>query len=1293
MNKRKTTLSTLLLVPLLLVVLCQGLLPFATLYASGFKQTLAKNAISIIGSMVTNRETMLESDMLNRWSDIRNESAYLKAEMESLLHSQEKTVTQFLQEPELQEQFTQNVFGELLDYLIRNNTCGVFLILANDVPLDQAADHIGLFLRDNDPETKTLTNSDLLLERGDKQLARQAGLTLDISWSAKFHFQPEGSRAADEFYFVPYRAGQQNTRTHQETAGYWAKPFILEDHASDPHEMITYSLPLTYDGEVYGILGIEMSVSYILDRYFVLQDLSNDLKNGYILAVDQGDGKYQKIITKGALSGAGSDETGIFELENTRYSSLFKVKNPGMGQQDVYAMLSPMELYSGDAPYADGDWVICGFVPASAIFGFGNQLFQNIFIVIFICAVIGLMVVMLVVRQISKPVYRLMDSVRGGTEEIKKFPPTSIAELQELHQVIETLTDNEISTENQLKEEKERYRMAVESSSDIFFTYWEETGTVEIVNSPGQDGTWHRNAFRNQLLPCFYADGHQALTQMLATQTDSFSAELQLRLPGQSQPRWYALNSTTISDNPQGCRRIVGYLRDIHEQKLRELKQQFKQNHDSVTGLFRLKQGMDAIESVRANHPEGIMILIDLSHFTQMTQRCGLTFGDVLLQEFSKLLTAHSQENLKSSIRIRAGSDEFLTWAPGGTVEEAEKLLEALSREFGEMIRPQALALEFHAGLSLGSSHLATQELLNRSIAALDAAKQTGTQMVQWNDRMSLQPEAKPFGTIISQGYTGQLGLAALAMNLYDRCGDMDIATDMLARLLHSRLGMTNLAITNFQVDFLSGTITYMWKHSAKLAVNTVFRLTEQEFLLMSELAQKGGLVPLEQLPSICSIAMEKDFTGYAVPMSDGNRYSGSILLTGISEQMLEQNQSLLLGVCTVIQNRVNSRRHDESARAKSEFLARMSHEIRTPMNGIIGMTEIALHRDQAEETRLDCLEKVRKTSKYLLSLLNDILDMSKIESGKLTLTKEPFDLGELLQDLHPVLDARFEEKHQQFVSHISLTNSWFYGDALRISQVLINLLGNAIKYSPEGTAITLTVRETAQENGESLIYFSVEDHGIGISDADRLRIFRSFEQVDSADTHRQGTGLGLSISNRLVHIMGGSIDLESQPGMGSTFFFSLLLPRANNPQRTQAGQTPPVDLTGKRILVAEDNELNMSIVQLFLEDLGCIVTPAVNGQEALDAFRNGPVGHFDLILMDVMMPVMDGLEASNAIRSLPRADSKVIPIVALSANAFDEDIRRSLASGMDAHLSKPIEPEKLAQTLSHMVRRQSSAR
>lgn len=424
-------------------------------------------------------------------------------------------------------------------------------------------------------------------------------------------------------------------------------------------------------------------------------------------------------------------------------------------------------------------------------------------------------------------------------------------------------------------------------------------------------------------------------------------------------------------------------------------------------------------------------------------------------------------------------------------------------------------------------------------------------------------------------------------------------------------------------------------------------------------------------------------------PMSDNGRYSGGLFLIGVDAALLEKKEdaNLLWELGTIIQNRINLTHHDQSAQAKSEFLARMSHEIRTPMNGIIGMTEIALKENQTEAARLECLQKVRSSSEYLLGLLNDILDMSKIESGKMSLVEEDFDLPQLLNELHPVLDAKFEEKQQLFRTDIQLNNDWFRSDSLRITQVLINLLGNAIKYSGSGTEILLTVRETVLSGGCSRVYFAVQDHGIGIGEADRQRIFQSFEQLDSSVARRQGTGLGLAISNRLVHMMGSSIHLDSTVGQGSTFSFSLTL-KHGTAQASRPAQQPEgeLKLNGLRVLVAEDNALNMEILKTFLEDMDCRVDCACNGSEAVEKFRASPEGYYRVVFMDVMMPVMDGLAATHAIRTLPRKDSATVPIVAVSANAFDEDIKRSLASGMNAHLSKPIEVQKLRELLRQLT-------
>ena len=301
-------------------------------------------------------------------------------------------------------------------------------------------------------------------------------------------------------------------------------------------------------------------------------------------------------------------------------------------------------------------------------------------------------------------------------------------------------------------------------------------------------------------------------------------------------------------------------------------------------------------------------------------------------------------------------------------------------------------------------------------------------------------------------------------------------------------------------------------------------------------------------------------------------------------------------------------------------------------------------------------------------------------------LVQADFDLSQLLEDLHPVLDAKFAEKHQTYVTNIRLQHRWFTGDALRISQVLINLLGNATKYSGPDTTVILTVTETPGPSGRAALSFSVADQGVGISEMDRSRIFQSFEQLENRPAGQQGTGLGLAISSHLVHMMGSKIDLESRVGKGSTFRFTLRLPTAQAKETAAAAHTAHTARTGVRVLAVEDNSLNMEILRYFLTEQGCQVDEAYNGREAVEKFQASPEGHYQVIFMDVMMPVMNGLEAAHKIRTLGRGDSATVPIIAVSANAFDEDIKRSLASGMTAHLSKPVEPDKLAEMLDRVL-------
>jgi CheY-like chemotaxis protein/two-component sensor histidine kinase len=331
------------------------------------------------------------------------------------------------------------------------------------------------------------------------------------------------------------------------------------------------------------------------------------------------------------------------------------------------------------------------------------------------------------------------------------------------------------------------------------------------------------------------------------------------------------------------------------------------------------------------------------------------------------------------------------------------------------------------------------------------------------------------------------------------------------------------------------------------------------------------------------------------------------------------------------------------------------------------------------------CLDKIKTSSEYLLELINDILDMSKIESGKMNLQPENFSMQELLDTVEELIRPQAESKGILFEQDIYLEHDWFVADRLRISQILINLLGNAVKFTPKEGKIALTVREEPQEE-EARLFISVRDNGIGIRKEDQERIFRAFEQTSSKPISGQtGTGLGLSISSRLIKLMGSTIHLKSDLGKGSDFYFTLSVPFGSACEEKE--EDTQLSFEGYRVLVVEDNELNAEISQSILEEAHFSVDLVYDGAQAVQRMKESAPGTYDLILMDIMMPVMDGLEATKAIRAMEREDLKTIPIIAMSANVFDDDMKKSVECGMNGHLSKPVEVGKMYSLLTQILK------
>lgn len=372
---------------------------------------------------------------------------------------------------------------------------------------------------------------------------------------------------------------------------------------------------------------------------------------------------------------------------------------------------------------------------------------------------------------------------------------------------------------------------------------------------------------------------------------------------------------------------------------------------------------------------------------------------------------------------------------------------------------------------------------------------------------------------------------------------------------------------------------------------------------------------------------------------------------------------------------------------AKSDFLARMSHEIRTPMNGIIGMAAIAAQNLDDKKKLANCIEKIMGSSKQLLTLINDVLDMNKIESGKMELKKESFHLRVLLENLSNITYAQAREKHIHFEMSMSEEiDEFLIGDSLRLNQILMNLCSNALKFTPAGQNVRLCIERLHRDDAVQWIRFQVKDTGKGIAKENFEKVFSAFEQEDGSITEKfGGTGLGLSIVKRFVQMMEGAIALESEPGKGSVFTVDLPFGYVEKQKREQNGSQSSAieehrhyDFHGKKILIAEDTMLNVEIICELLQITGAETDVAYDGEEVVQLFEESPEHYYDVILMDVQMPKLNGYEATKRIRETERRDAGSITILAMTANAFDTDVEKSLACGMNGHLSKPIEIQAL---------------
>ena len=383
-----------------------------------------------------------------------------------------------------------------------------------------------------------------------------------------------------------------------------------------------------------------------------------------------------------------------------------------------------------------------------------------------------------------------------------------------------------------------------------------------------------------------------------------------------------------------------------------------------------------------------------------------------------------------------------------------------------------------------------------------------------------------------------------------------------------------------------------------------------------------------------------------------------------------------------------------QASEAKSIFLSNMSHDIRTPMNAILGYTHLARQPETTEAQMRGFLEKINASGQHLLALINDVLEMSRIESGKIDLEETRTDLGEVLDDVRDMFATQMESKRIAYrVDAAQVEDRWVLCDRNRLNRILLNLISNAYKFTPEGGSVSVALRQTGSTDGRGVYELRVKDTGIGMSPEFAARVFEAFERERSSTVSGiQGTGLGMAITKNLVDLMGGGIRVETAPGKGTEFIITLDFPlteAASAPARAVNAAESATETLGGRLLLAEDNPVNREIATLVLQQLGYEIDTVENGRLAVERVSEAAPGTYRAVLMDVQMPEMDGYQATRAIRALTDARRAKIPVIAMTANAFSEDILTEQEAGMNAHISKPLDVDQLAGTLADLFGRQ----
>lgn len=1308
-NSKKVKSSTLKYIAgfFALVVLIQAIIyAFSVNSHEMFRQINSEAEKNLYYSAAKHSELLKEE--LLEYSDMSDEVYAANVVLSDVLNTRGLNAKAFLSDPGAQSLFIEKYAGNLIDYMSECSPSGVFMVLCGDDDFTSDS-YKGLFIKDADPSSSD--DVDTLMTRGNKSVSVHYNIPLDINWTSDFAFS-KSDAVKYRFFIKPVTDARKDPSKKSSYYGYWADSFVFDDGSND--RIITYSLPLIYENQVYGVIGITLSCDKVNEL------LGNQDPDMGLLLISS-----KQYIENEELSGIVQASSGISSIKNlspgsqirfvpAKYSDIaYTTDGIELDDGRAYCTVSAVRFYSRNA-YYNNTWYVAAVESEKSIYSAYDFMRRHFNITMAVMSVFGLVCAAAFVGVIIRTFKKFRDGVKqlaekGKTESEVTFKIDSVRELfSQISDITEECREALLCYDG----EHELCSIALKSSNsslveymtadDVFVIFHFDTDKKNCFARRSVYKDFRKRVIEGETCP------EEDINTLLAFLDGEMDEPFRARIYGKNgEITWNLVSGKAVRINGEVAR-VVACIQNITEQVLEEQRQLALKSRDKITGFYDNEYGyILAKKQALESGGKFAIVIFSLKNVNEFIRSEGSYYFNGVMEEIAAIIRLFKSEG---NIIWRMSVSDIAVYVPNNEDryenDNMKKALSYIDRVYFSENDPS-----IYCGIGVfqgGEASKFSDAVDNARLASLACEMPLYPRITYYREaQFDLSVRAK----LASANYESSAGVSELeneynptenmvsyTINMLEKSKKLTNAIDIIFRKIGRMLELERIAFFDMNSDRHSVRVFRQWsKYDKAKFIDSAFSLgdgyKELVDLLSAEeiiLADKNFYASSNELSAFISMLRDNGKTLITPVFHNGAPYA-FLAFCAVEREHRESATKSVAELSKVISAQVISSRTASENVARSEFFSKMSHEIRTPMNAVMGITRILLDSCELNDETRDYVEKIDSSSHYLLELINSNLDLSKIESGKMTVNSIPFDLQTLIDDTETIIRVQTERKGIYFEVKGTVEHRYVFGDSLKLRQVLINILGNALKFTSEG-GITLTVDEVGADDGKVKLHFSVKDMGIGISQENIEKIFDSFEQLDGRITAKYGgTGLGLAISNAYVAMMGGKLDVESELGKGSEFHFDLELPIADKSKvESEAAEDEDVVIEGSRLLLAEDDEMNRMIARKLLENDGLIVETAENGEIAVNMFAESEEKHYDAILMDIRMPIMDGLEATRKIRGLDRADARSVPIIALTANAFDEDIKKSAQSGMNGHLSKPIDIRQIRKVLKATLKKHS---